>query len=274
MLRLILIETSNKDDVSIEVTKFREAGVAVLRIDNARIVLPDHIYLALGRLIHVPSTSIAGIGKQLGRGRTTAFAPFTFMVRLNRYRNGSVAILTIVSSKASPMRDRPKPAQEYYCCTLMQRITTLPKTVAMIARSLGCRNLQAAPIASSPCLGAGIVQMGAGCSTDTDSPNHISANFDGQPSAQNKDIAVDIAKGLKRGNLRDEIGQLTGGTSHTYRRIGFLSATIDRMWPGTIRTFHRTKNARSINHRHAHAIPIFLASFQCRLNRFIRHTKR
>ena len=35
--------------------------------------------------------------------------------------------------------------------------------------------------------------MGAGCSPDTNSPNHLSSNFDGQPSAQNKYLAVDVA---------------------------------------------------------------------------------
>jgi hypothetical protein len=57
-----------------------------------------------------------------------------------------------------------------------------------------------------PILSAGIIQMSAWCSTDTDPSNHFSADFDGQSSAQDKNLAVHVPKSLQRRNLRDEIG--------------------------------------------------------------------
>ena len=55
-------------------------------------------------------------------------------------------------------------------------------------------------------LSAGIIQMGARRSTDTDPSDHFSADFDGQSSAQDKNLAIHVPKSLQRRDLRDEIG--------------------------------------------------------------------
>ena len=75
----------------------------------------------------------------------------------------------------------------------------------MAARSLRRVNLRSCTDRDEPLLGTGIIKMSTRCSTDSDSPNHFSTDFDGQPPAQYQNIAVHVPKGLQRGNFRDEI---------------------------------------------------------------------
>lgn len=65
-LFLILIEASYKYHVAIEMAKLSEACLAVLWIDDTRIILPDHIHASHRRLIDIASTGITRIRKQFG----------------------------------------------------------------------------------------------------------------------------------------------------------------------------------------------------------------
>lgn len=73
-LTLVLVEASDKNHVSIEVAKFGEARSATQCLDDARIILPDHIDSSLRRSIDVASAGIARIRKQFS-GRKTAVRP-------------------------------------------------------------------------------------------------------------------------------------------------------------------------------------------------------
>ena len=63
---LILVEATYKYHVAIEMAKLSEACLAVLWIDDTRIILPDHIHTSFWRLINITSTGIARIRKQFG----------------------------------------------------------------------------------------------------------------------------------------------------------------------------------------------------------------
>lgn len=67
----------------------------------------------------------------------------------------------------------------------------------MAALSLRRGNLRSCTDRVESILGAGIIKMSTRCSTDPDSPNHFSTDFDGQPPAQYQNIAAHVPKGLQ-----------------------------------------------------------------------------
>ena len=118
-----------------------------------------------------------------------------------------------------------------------------------------------------------IIEMSPRGSPHTNPPHHLTTNFNRKPPAQNQHLAVDVTQSLKRGNFRDQIGQLAGGAPHTGRRIGFFPTAVDSMGTSTIGASHGTQDTGTINDRHTHTVPVLLTGFYCRMNGLIRGTK-
>src|SRR5690348_17469064 len=69
---------------------------------------------------------------------------------------------------------QPKPAREYYCCSLCRKGPRFQRLRTMVVLSLRRRNLRSCPDCVESLLGAGVIEVGTRCSSNTNSPDHLS----------------------------------------------------------------------------------------------------
>ncbi len=106
---------------------------------------------------------------------------------------------------------------------------------------------------------ASLVELGTGCATDADSPDHLAVHAYGQSTAENEDRRVHVPETLDLGPRSDQLGELPGRSAQARGRVGLAPAAVDGVRSRAVRSREHLQYATPVDDGDAHSVALIPA---------------